>query len=155
MAYLFPSDEWIASFKEKINSNPNYRQSGAKWEHGTIALVMELDPQTISELKNNPAGGGQFEQTETGVGIWLDLYRGECREAKRANLEDAQKAKFIIRSNYPNWKTVLRKQLDPVKGMMQGKLKLKGDLPTIVRFVKAAQDLVDSATMVDTKLIDE
>jgi hypothetical protein len=29
-----------------------------------------------------------------------------------------------------------RKQLDPVKGMMQEKLKLKGDLPTIVKNVK-------------------
>jgi putative sterol carrier protein len=49
----------------------------------------------------------------------------------------------------------VKEELEPVKGMMQGKLKLKGDLPTIVRFVKAAQDLVESATMVDTKFLDE
>jgi hypothetical protein len=38
-----------------------------------------------------------------------------------------------------------RKQLDVVKGMMQGKLKLKGDLPTVVKAVKAAVRLVETA----------
>jgi putative sterol carrier protein len=39
--------------------------------------------------------------------------------------------------------------------MMQGKLKLKGDLPTIVRYVKASQELVESSTRIDTKFLDE
>jgi hypothetical protein len=39
--------------------------------------------------------------------------------------------------------------------MMQGKLKLKGDLPTIVRHVKAAQELVECSTRVETKFLDE
>ena len=39
---------------------------------------------------------------------------------------------------------------------MQGKLKLaKGQLPVIVRFVQAARDLVESATMVPTTFLDE
>ena len=41
-----------------------------------------------------------------------------------------------------------KKELDPVKGMMQGKLKLKGDLPTIVKFIKAAQELVECSSRV-------
>ena len=43
---------------------------------------------------------------------------------------------------------MIRKELDPIKGMMQGKLKLKGDLPTIVRAVKASQELVNSSATV-------
>jgi len=49
----------------------------------------------------------------------------------------------------------MRKELDPIKGMMQGKLKLKGNLPVIVRFVKAAQELVNCTSDVDTRFIDE
>jgi putative sterol carrier protein len=45
--------------------------------------------------------------------------------------------------------------LEPVKGMMQGKLKLKGDLPTIVRYVKASQELVECTTKIETKFLDE
>jgi putative sterol carrier protein len=39
--------------------------------------------------------------------------------------------------------------------MMQGKLKLKGDLPTIVRYVKAANELVNIAGSVPTEFVDE
>ena len=50
---------------------------------------------------------------------------------------------------------MIRKELDPVKGMMQGKLKLKGDLPTIIRYVKAANELVNLAQTVPTEFVDE
>ncbi|MGB9772602.1 MAG: SCP2 sterol-binding domain-containing protein [Bacteroidota bacterium] len=155
MAYTFLSEEWIAAYKEKINSNPNYRESGSKWEHGTIALVMQFDQDILNKIKSDPVLSKQIKEGETAVGIWLDLYHGECREAKKVSVEEAQNAKFVITGEYARWKMVLKKELDPVKGMMQGKLKLKGDMPTIVRFVKAAQDLVDSATMIETKFIDE
>ena len=56
---------------------------------------------------------------------------------------------------YTRWKEVIKKELDPVKGMMQGKLKLKGDLPTIVRYVKAANELVNLAQTVPTEFADE
>ena len=45
---------------------------------------------------------------------------------------------------------MLRRELEPIKGMMQGKLRLKGDLPTMVRQVKAAQELVNSAGIATT-----
>ena len=38
---------------------------------------------------------------------------------------------------------------------MQGKLKLKGDLPTIVRAVKASAELVNSGGLIDTQYLDE
>ncbi|MGB9734843.1 MAG: SCP2 sterol-binding domain-containing protein [bacterium] len=155
MAIPFPSEEWIAAFKEKINSNPNYKESGANWEHGTISLIMQFDQDVLEKIKKDPVLSKQMKEGETAVGVWLDLYHGVCREAKRVTAEEAEKAKFVIIGDYARWKSVMKKELDPVKGMMQGKLKLKGDLPTIVRFVKAAQDLVDSATMVDTKFVDE
>lgn len=155
MAIPFPSEEWIAAYKEKINTNPNYKESGANWEHGTISLIMQFDQGIIDKMKKDPVLSKQMKEGETAVGVWLDLYHGVCREAKRVSVEEANKAKFVISGDYARWKSVLKKELDPVKGMMQGKLKLKGDLPTIVRFVKAAQDLVDSATMIDTKFVDE
>lgn len=155
MAITFPSEEWIAAFKEKINSNPNYKESGANWEHGTISLIMQFDQDILDKMKKDPVLSKQIKEGETAVGVWLDLYHGVCKEAKRVTTEEAEKAKFVIIGEYARWKSVMKKELDPVKGMMQGKLKLKGDLPTIVRFVKAAQDLVDSATMVDTKFVDE
>jgi putative sterol carrier protein len=139
MSIPFPSEEWIKAYKDAINSNPAYKTAGADWTHGVVALVAKAKPPALPQ----------------DVGIWLDLEKGVCRDAKLVTVEEAAKAPFCITGEYDRWKQVIRKELDPIKGMMQGKLKLKGDLPTIVRAVKASQELVNSAGMVDTAFMDE
>ena len=61
----------------------------------------------------------------------------------------------MIAAPYTRWKDVLHGDLDPVKGMMQGKLKVRGDLPTIIRYVRAANELVRLTGQVDTTFPDE
>jgi putative sterol carrier protein len=139
MGLTFFSDEWIATYKDAINGSPDYKSAAADWTHGVVALVCKAQAPAI------PAD----------VGIWLDLDRGVCREAKPVTVAEAMNAPFCITGEYARWKQVLRKELDPIKGMLQGKLKLKGDLPTIVREVRSAQALVNSAASLDTKFLDE
>jgi putative sterol carrier protein len=140
MALAFPSAEWIEEYKKQINTSEGYKKAGATWTAGPVALVISAKPEI--GLKED-------------VGIWLDLHQGVCRDAKKVSIEEAQKAPFCITGEYARWKQVVKKELEPVKGMMQGKLKLKGDLPTIVRHVKAAQELVECSTRVETKFLDE
>jgi putative sterol carrier protein len=135
----FPSPEWLAEYVERINASPAYREAAATWE-GDVAYVIEPEPDK-----------GVTQE----VVAWLDLWHGECRGARIVTAEEGEKARFVIRAPYSRWKEVIRKELDPVKGMMQGKLKLKGDLPTIVRYVKAANELVNLAQTVDTQFLDE
>ena len=136
----FPSEEWLKLYVERINASNEYREAAATWE-GDIAYVFEAEPDKGLEKE---------------VWAWLDLWHGECRGSKYdLPPEDGEKARFIIRAPYSRWKEVIRKELDPVKGMMQGKLKLKGDLPTIVRYVKAANELVNIAGQVPTEFVDD
>jgi putative sterol carrier protein len=140
MALTFPSVEWMEEYKKQINSSEGYKKAGATWTAGVVALVISAKPEIgINE----------------DFGMWLDLHQGVCREAKKVGLEEAQKAPFCIIGDYTRWKQVIKKELEPVKGMMQGKLKLKGDLPTIVRYVKASQELVECTTRIETKFLDE
>jgi putative sterol carrier protein len=140
MALTFPSMEWVEEFKKQINLSEGYKKAGATWTAGAVALVTSARPEIgINE----------------DVGIWLDLHQGVCRDAKTVTAEEAQKAPFCITGDYARWKQVIKKELEPVKGMMQGKLKLKGDLPTIVRYVKASQELVECTTKIETKFLDE
>jgi putative sterol carrier protein len=88
------------------------------------------------------------------VWAWLDLWHGACREGRIVGQEEGEKARFVIRAPYSRWKEVINQELDPVKGMMQGKLKLKGDLPTIVKYVRAANELVNVAQTVPTEFPD-
>jgi putative sterol carrier protein len=136
----FPSKEWLDAYAERINRSAEYKEAAATWE-GDICYVFEPEPER-----------GVTEE----VWAWLDLWHGECREARYGvPPEEGEKAKFIIRAPYSRWKEVIKKELDPIKGMMQGKLKLKGDLPTIVRYVKAANELVNLAGTVPTEFADE
>jgi putative sterol carrier protein len=140
MALTFPSVEWMEEYKKQINSSEGYKKAGATWTAGVVALVISAKPEIgINE----------------DFGMWLDLHQGVCREAKKVGLQEAQKAPFCIIGDYTRWKQVIKKELEPVKGMMQGKLKLKGDLPTIVRYVKASQELVECTTRIETKFLDE
>jgi putative sterol carrier protein len=137
---VFPSKEWLETYAERINQSPEYREAAASWE-GDVAYVFEPEPDK-----------GVGEE----IWLWMDLWHGECRNAKYdVSSEEGAKAKFIIMAPYSRWKEVIRRELDPVKGMMQGKLKLKGDLPTIVRNVKAATELVNLATGIPTEFVDE
>ena len=140
MVIAFPSTEWVEEFKRQINVSEGYKKAGATWTAGPVALVISAK----SEIGLNED-----------VGIWLDLHQGVCRDAKIVAPLEAQKAPFCITGDYARWKQVIKKELEPVKGMMQGKLKLKGDLPTIVRNVRGAQELVECTTKIETKFLDE
>jgi putative sterol carrier protein len=141
MAEVFPSAEWAAKYMEAINANAAYRVAGKDWTHGVIALVVKAD-DTL----------GIQEDT----GIWLDVHQGSCRDCHLVSGEEAKKAPFVLLADYARWKQVIHGELEPIKGMMQGKLKLtKGQLPIIVKYVAAAKELVQSTTSVATKFLDE
>jgi putative sterol carrier protein len=136
---LFPSDQWIAMFVERINGSEPYRDAAARWE-GDVAFVFEAEPD-----KGVPED----------VWAWLDLWHGECRAGHLISPEEGVRARYVIRAPYSRWKQVLSGDLDPVKGMMQGKLKLRGDLATMIRYVRAANELVHLTTTVPTEFVDE
>jgi putative sterol carrier protein len=135
----FPSDEWLAEYVRQINASESYRDAAETWE-GDVAYVIEAEPDR-----------GVAED----VWAWLDLWHGTCRDGRLVLPEEGEGARFVIRAPYSRWKEVIKGELDPVKGMMQGKLKLKGDLPTIVKYVKAANELVNVAQTVPTEFSDE
>jgi putative sterol carrier protein len=139
MAFKAFSDEWADAYKQEINNSAVYKQAAAGWE-GVVALIVEAEPE-----KN-------FPETK---GIWMDLWHGEARDIKVVNEDEAEKADFVIRGPYTRWKQVAQKELDSTKAMMQGKLKLKGDLPTIVRYTKASQEMTECTTRVPVEYPDE
>jgi putative sterol carrier protein len=136
---IFPSDEWLAAFDGLINGSEAYREAAATWE-GDIAFVLEAEPD---------------HGVPNDSWIILDLWHGACRSARMVTQADCERARYLIRAPYSRWKEVLRQRLDPVKGMMQGKLKVQGDLPEIVRHVRAANELVHLTTLVPTEFLDE
>lgn len=134
---LFPSEEWISRYRVLINGSEEYREAAQTWE-GDIAFFMEAEPDR-----------GVPED----LVAWLDLWHGECRGARMITAGEADAAAYGIHAPYSRWREVVLGDLEPVKAMVQGKLKLRGDLATIVRHVRAATELVHLTTLVPTEFV--
>ncbi|MCS6845074.1 MAG: SCP2 sterol-binding domain-containing protein [Caldilineales bacterium] len=131
MAIPFMSEEWAVALKDAINTNDAYREAAATWE-GDFYFIAEL-------------GDGS---TKT---IYLDLWHGECRDAFVVNDASVKTPEFEVSGKIPAWKKVLAKQVDPIQALITRQLKLKGNMAKVLRAVKAAQELVNSATKVPTE----
>jgi putative sterol carrier protein len=138
--HAFPSIEWVTAYGAAINASEDYRTASTEWTHGSVALVLPAQP-AIGVLED--------------VGIWLDLDRGVCRAARLVTREEAQQAPFVLTAEYRYWKQIIKKELGPIAGIMQRKVALAGSLPIVVRFIKSAEALVDAATRVPTRFLDE
>jgi putative sterol carrier protein len=137
----FPSPEWCAAYKDAINASAGYKAAAKDWTYGPVAMVVTAEPSI-----------GLPED----LAMWLDMHQGECRDCRLVSREEAEKASFVLVASYSRWKEVIRKLLDPTKGMMQNKLKLaKGHMPTMVKYVTSNKELVEATTRIPTRFLDE
>jgi putative sterol carrier protein len=137
---LFPSEAWLTECVDKLNTSKEYEEAAATWE-GDLCFVIEAQPDI---------------GIATDLWAWVDLWHGKCRDFKYGlTPEEGEKARFTIRASFPRWKQVVKQELDPVKAMMSGKLRLKGDIFTMIRHIKAAKAFVHVTGTVQTEFIDE
>jgi putative sterol carrier protein len=127
----FPSDEWIQVFKDELNRNANYEKAAKDWE-GDFLFVILPDDMLENEVK-----------------YYVDLWHGKCRQAYR--VEGHKNTAFTFRGSYLNWKKVIKDELDPVKGFIRGLFEIKGDSIKIIRYVKAAKELINTASRIPTE----
>lgn len=129
------TDAWAKKWGEKINSNQDYRKAAANWE-GAIVLLMSAD-----EGRGIPSDRA----------VIADLWHGECRLALSASEKDLNEAPYVIQATPAVWRDVLEGELDPIFGLMRGKLKLaRGGLFSLLPYAVAAKEMVGSARQVET-----
>ncbi|MFW6120800.1 MAG: SCP2 sterol-binding domain-containing protein [Petrotogales bacterium] len=124
----FPSDEWIQTFKKELNKNKAYEKVAKDWE-GDFLFVITPDLGLKEE-----------------VIFYVDLWHGKCREAYLVT--GNKKAAFVFKGPYSNWKKVINKELDPIRGLIRGMFTVEGDSKVILDQVKAAQELVNTASKI-------
>jgi putative sterol carrier protein len=132
MAVKFPSDEWVKEFASQLNASEAYAKSAKDWE-GDFIFVAEADSAF----------------PETGY-LFVGLYHGKCTDAAMIASEEERKAEFVIRAPFTNWRKVIEGKLDPIQGMMTRKLKLQGNMTKILRYPKAAKEMVNCVSRVPT-----
>ncbi|MDI7277375.1 MAG: SCP2 sterol-binding domain-containing protein [Anaerolineae bacterium] len=132
MGLPFPSDEWIKELREQLNKSEAYERSAKDWE-GDFVFVVEPDDS--------------YPQTAY---LFLGLYHGKCTDAAVVASETERPAEFVIRAPYNTWRQVVEGRLDPIQGMMTRRLKLQGNLMRIIRYPKAAQEIIACCALVPT-----
>lgn len=130
MPASFPSEEWLANLKDKLNSDKKYAEIARNWE-GDLTYVIEADKD--------------FPQVVT---LYLDLWHGTCRNAYVVKEEQEVNPAFTISGEYGNFARVLKGELHPVQAMATMKLKVRGNygyimrnIPTVLDFTRCAQEV--------------
>jgi len=118
---------------EQLNASKSYEEAAKTWE-GDFLFVIGSD----AELKESAT-------------FYVDLWHGKCREVALLKPGEDKKAAFIYSGPYSNWKKLINKQIDPIQGLLIGKFKLQGDMAKVLRAVRAAKELVETASKVPTE----
>ncbi|OQY19796.1 MAG: sterol carrier protein [Anaerolineaceae bacterium 4572_32.2] len=132
MALKFPSDEWIKELSTKLNESEDYERSAKDWE-GDFIFVVEPD-EAYSETAY----------------LFLGLYHGKSPDAAMVESKDEREAEFALSAPFTNWRKVIEGELEPIQGMMTRKLKLAGNMMKIMRYPKAAKEIVNCCALVPT-----
>ena len=135
MSYEMFTHDWAVACGEQINANEDYRKAARSWRW---PLVLTMAPAPKLGLPERS--------------VYLDLFEGDCREARAATPADVESVPYVISADPKTWKQVLDRDLEPIFGLMRGKLKLaKGSLVALLPYVAAAKEMVLSAACVETR----
>lgn len=132
MAIEFPSDAWVKALMQELNESDAYAQAAKNWE-GDFYFIVN-------------AGHGIPQD----VYLYMDLWHGKCREAFEVTDPDVKDPEFVINAQLPAWRKVIEGQLEPIRALMTRQLKLKGTMTKIMKAPKAATELVECCTHIDT-----
>jgi putative sterol carrier protein len=129
---VFLTEEWIQSFKDKLNSDSQYAEIARNWEGDVILTV-------------NPG-----DTLEEPVVIYFDLWHGKCRQAFYVVDGIDMNATFSLRGEYDDYLRILKGELHPMQAMLTRKLNVHGNMgllmrnvPTVLDFVRCAQEVTE------------
>ncbi len=137
--YVQGMPEWIDAYEKLVQGDAAYKEAAAGWE-GTVVLHTFAEPSIGIE--------------EDGY-LLMDLWHGECRSIRPVPPEVGESADFILSGSYWTWKASSTGELDTNKAVMQGKIKLKGDLAKIVRYNQASTRLTELSQELEGRWFDE
>ena len=132
---LFGTIEWANAFMEAINASKAYEDAAQTWE-GDFYFIIEP--------------GGSLK--EKGY-VYVDLWHGKCRKVDIVTeaTKDKYKPEFVLQAPVPVWRKVAEKKVDSIQAIVTRQLKLTGNMGKVMRAVKAAQELVNCVTRVQTE----
>jgi putative sterol carrier protein len=129
----FPSPEWAELIRAAVNERKDYAEAARGWEGDVLLRVLPQDPAAVA------------------AGIHLDLAQGACRGATYVADARGEESEFAFEASAHDWQRVLRKDVDPVRAVLSGQIRVRGNFAKAMRFTKASTLLVDIAATIPTE----
>jgi putative sterol carrier protein len=130
---LFPSEDWLKSLVDKLNTDEKYAQAAKNWE-GDMAFIIEP--------------GGPLAETQN---YYLDLWHGKCREGFVVDGSREVKPVFTLKGPYENYVRLLRGEIEPMQALLTRKIGVQGNMailmrsvPTVLDFVRCCREVTDT-----------
>ncbi len=131
---------WAVQYCKALNSSATYSKAAKGWGitfEGGMLFVME-----------------KCGEIEDDITAFLDLKDGKClgitivapgKEPPRAPI-------LTLRAPMFAWRKIIFKEIDPIGAIMQGKLRLTGEMTLVMRYTRAAVELVNVTENTDRTL---
>jgi len=130
------SPEWANAWAELLRQDAGYRKAAKSWQWPVVVTIRADAAAGLAEDRS----------------VFLDLWEGDCRSARPATAADLESAPFVIAAGLGVFREVLDGKMDPLVGLMRGKLQLvKGSLVKLLPYTQAAKQLVTVAAGIPTR----
>lgn len=116
---------FAAAWARELAASPWFATNAATWTRGPVSLTLEDDDDTLH--------------------LRLDVHEGEVRTLGPCTATEAHAARFRLKAPRETWARVLQGELDPMKAILAGDLRLTGRLGDLAPYVRAAQELARTA----------
>jgi putative sterol carrier protein len=136
MATPFPSEEWIAEWREQLNDDEEYAEKGRGWGaefNGDFVFHVRADDRLPDDHY-----------------FFIGLEDGTCTEAREVDDPDEVDAGFIYRGDYSDWVALNRGDIGPIDGMMSGVFDIEGDMQKVLQYSEAAVAMSETGRELDT-----
>ncbi len=140
MAVEIFTDAWAQEWKDELNRSEKYQKAGRTWEW-PLVLLMEADPD---------------KGIEADRAVYVDLYHGECREARVATAEEIARASYVVKADVDTWRDLRDGKIEAIGAMLRGRMSLaRGSMLVMARYVAAANELTHAVARIHTVFPDE
>ena len=161
---IFPSKEWPESYAKVINDSREYEASAKGWGvdyNGNF--IFQMDEVPVENIDQIPEADkkktvkeflDEYVKGKT-LYIFMALKDGKCTDARFVKDPSEVEAGFALSAKYEVWKELLTGKSDPMKALMQGRMKLAGDMMKVMKYTKGASLLGQLTGNVPAEFFDE
>ena len=138
---LFASEDWIEAVVRAVNAHADLPRA-LEGLGSDLAAVVERDRATFP----------------SGAAAWGRHERGRIVEWRRLEDEDdvlELRPAYVVRAPLATWKELLRGQADPVQAALSGRVRVQGDLQSLVRRAGFRYIVDEALRKVETVFPDE